>query len=203
METLQSNKTARIEWIDAAKGLLMLLVIWGHSTSSVEVHNYISSFYMSAFFILSGYTMREKLVLPLWKHIANRAISLLGPYLLFSGLWIAYSCLKSMIVPTNFSVTSAFLSVFLPYSGRTNGSVYDFWFLPCMFLAHAIFCMTIYPYKQYKASGIILWLICLLVGMSIERSSLLLCTSAAVMFVGVGYAAKKGRGGVQHTKSLV
>jgi uncharacterized membrane protein YcfT len=36
MDTLKTTKTNRIEWIDIAKGITILLVIIGHSVSDIE-----------------------------------------------------------------------------------------------------------------------------------------------------------------------
>ena len=47
----------RIAWIDVAKGITILLVIIGHTlTFGSATRNFIFSFHMPLFFILSGYT---------------------------------------------------------------------------------------------------------------------------------------------------
>ncbi|MGM9919108.1 MAG: acyltransferase family protein [Lactimicrobium massiliense] len=53
----------RIEWIDFAKGICILLMIFGHTYSfGTPVRNFIFSFHMPLFLILSGYTFHyEKL----------------------------------------------------------------------------------------------------------------------------------------------
>lgn len=55
MPQIQRNK--RVEWIDIAKGITMLLVILGHSVFGV-LRGAIFSFHMPLFFILSGMTGR-------------------------------------------------------------------------------------------------------------------------------------------------
>ena len=48
----------RVEWIDLAKGLGMLLVILGHCVCFGGImHNAIFAFHMPLFFILSGYSI--------------------------------------------------------------------------------------------------------------------------------------------------
>ena len=49
----------RVDWLDIAKGLAMLIVIAGHTTNSSIVFNYIYSFHLPFFFILSGYTIKK------------------------------------------------------------------------------------------------------------------------------------------------
>lgn len=47
----------RIDWIDTAKGLCMILVIVGHTLPYGNLmRNFIFSFHMPAFFFLTGYT---------------------------------------------------------------------------------------------------------------------------------------------------
>lgn len=52
--------TKRIAWIDVAKGLLIILVILGHSNINDITAAVINSFHMAAFFVLSGITFRRK-----------------------------------------------------------------------------------------------------------------------------------------------
>ncbi len=197
MNTESDIKTNRLTWLDTLKGLLILLVIWGHSTGSHGTHNYLGSFYMPAFFMASGYTMNKNLKLSMRKYLANRAIAIIGPYLLFSVLWIGYSCLKQLIAPSGFSVVSAVTSIFLPYSGRPNGSVYIFWFLPCIFLAQTIFSLVLYNTGVKKLIGAVSLLVCLICGIILENGSFLICTVMAIVFLGIGYMARIFRGGVQ------
>lgn len=46
----------RIEWVDMAKGIAILLMIIGHEIPQNELYFFIFSFHMPLFFILSGYT---------------------------------------------------------------------------------------------------------------------------------------------------
>lgn len=46
----------RIEWIDIAKGILIVLVVLGHSEISEVAASVINSFHMAAFFFLAGLT---------------------------------------------------------------------------------------------------------------------------------------------------
>ncbi len=202
MEEHVATTKNRIEWVDAAKGLLIVLVVLGHSTSIVWIKNWISAFYMSAFFILSGFTMRKELKMPLWKYIANRAIQLLGPYLLFSIAWIGFSYIKDMLSPSGFSISSAIVSIFLPYSGRLGGSVYNYWFLPCMFLAQVAFFLCLYPQGWKKSIGAVLWLLYLVVGIALGNyGSLLICAVVSAVFIAIGFIVKRLTSGGGYTFS--
>lgn len=53
----KDGNSARIAYIDVLRGMLMFLVVLGHSIGSIEnpVNRFILSFHMPAFFIVSGY----------------------------------------------------------------------------------------------------------------------------------------------------
>lgn len=53
---MEMRKGKRIEWIDVAKAICILLMIAGHTYPvGSKVRNIIFSFHMPLFFILSGY----------------------------------------------------------------------------------------------------------------------------------------------------
>lgn len=53
------QKRQRIAWIDIAKGITILTVIWGHTlTIDSSPRNLIFCFHMPLFFILSGFTLK-------------------------------------------------------------------------------------------------------------------------------------------------
>ena len=53
----------RLEWIDLAKGIGIILMVIGHMPSIPSaVHNWIFSFHMPLFFFLSGYMFKKKKV---------------------------------------------------------------------------------------------------------------------------------------------
>ena len=47
----------RLEYIDTARGILIILVVIGHIWQAGFVHNFIYSFHMPAFFFISGMLM--------------------------------------------------------------------------------------------------------------------------------------------------
>ena len=97
-----SQKKERIAWIDSAKGILMILVILGHSLAETSIksryyHGYIlafrciSIFHMPAFFILSGYLMgchRDCKEISVSRFIKRKFIKLMLPYFIFEGVAI-------------------------------------------------------------------------------------------------------------------
>lgn len=97
MNQTQVNK-GRIKWVDAAKGMAILLVVYGHALegthSNVQFnnlaygyqHSLIYSFHMPLFFLLSGYFINSWLHRPTGIAIKQKVISLLVPYVVWSIL---------------------------------------------------------------------------------------------------------------------
>lgn len=86
----------RIEYIDIAKGIGIILVVFGHSITAAMrensfvaqfVYNYIYSFHMSLFFIISGFLYSSTIERYSKKSICiNKTIQLMIPYISFSIL---------------------------------------------------------------------------------------------------------------------
>lgn len=83
-----SNTKTRIEAIDIAKGIGILLVIFGHictgtdETYSVKIMIY--SFHMPLFFLISGYCFNNAKYDSFKKFLVSRLKTIICPYLLFS-----------------------------------------------------------------------------------------------------------------------
>lgn len=94
--TLPARKN-RIDWIDVAKGIAILLVIIGHTLKmGAFLRNIIFSFHMPLFFILSGYTYTPATdKKALWKHMKHHFQCLMVPCLAVSLFLVAYSVVKS------------------------------------------------------------------------------------------------------------
>lgn len=76
----------RIEWIDIARGIAILLVIIGHSIIGLEINRFIFSFHIPLFFILSGYLFRRKEIKTV---LIKNAYKILIPYYL-TGLFLTF-----------------------------------------------------------------------------------------------------------------
>lgn len=77
--------TKRLDWIDIAKGIAIILVIVGHTVPNPSpLRHAIFSFHMPVFFILAGYTFRPK---P-WRVLLSGSVSrLLVPYVILALAW--------------------------------------------------------------------------------------------------------------------
>ncbi len=82
------NETKRFEYIDALKGFAIFCVLWGHSIQYLKngynffsnpVFEFIYSFHMPLFFMVSGFFFRSSLKLNLKNFLYKKGIQLLLP----------------------------------------------------------------------------------------------------------------------------
>ncbi len=74
----------RLDYIDIAKGLGILTVIYSHSGGENGLMAYIGGFFIPLFFILSGYTMKETDNQSFMMFLKKKGQRLLLPYFIFS-----------------------------------------------------------------------------------------------------------------------
>ena len=118
----------RIEYIDIAKALGIILVIAGHAVSSdTEIKRILYSFHMPLFFMLSGMLLKPKATYDYvtWKTLAVKKLKMLMlPYFIWALVYSSFSF-------KHFA--------FIAYGTRETlicaGSLTSLWFLPVMFLA--------------------------------------------------------------------
>ena len=121
----------RIEYLDIAKGLGILLVVLGHNdfeVISVFVQRLIYSFHMPLFFFLSGYFLNA--AIPFFEFVKKRFNSLLKPYL-FTIFLIYFTSVSFEKMGFNTAIQRTVKSLY--------GSGYyldwvQLWFLPHLFV---------------------------------------------------------------------
>ena len=129
-----TERKNRIAWIDNAKGIGILCVLFGHLAlnegNNLHLFTWIYSFHMPLFFFLSGLTYRPKST----KETIRSKIKSLGiPYLLFSILTIIKHAIIS-IMDASFDY-SQILKESLGIIIAHRGSPYytTLWFVTCLF----------------------------------------------------------------------
>lgn len=143
------NKS-RIEWIDIAKGLGMILVILGHCVFfGGKIHNAIFAFHMPFFFVLSGivFENKDKGILIL-KKFKSLIIPYMGFCIIGGGCSILISDWRSEI-----SLKNIIKDVYLGTPENINVS--SIWFLLCLFWV-TIFFNTILKIENKKLKYIML-----------------------------------------------
>lgn len=125
----------RIEWLDAMKGIAIILVILGHIFNRMgenPINNWIYKFHMPFFFMLSGFLAIKAINTPLLQGIKKKFITLIIPFITcgFSLSWI--------------------------YS-KTDKYIYDtfhggYWFLLSLFTCWIIFLPLVKLLTHYKCN---------------------------------------------------
>ncbi len=148
---MSDTRRRRIEWIDAAKGLAIILVIVGHTVESgTFARNIIFSFHIPLFFILSGYTFK---LASNWTDFFYRtkkdAVHLLVPYVLTGFVIALVKIFYRRLAPG--AVMMDMLEALIWASGTGDGvheSIGVLWFLVSLFSARTIVNLVYTAYKN-------------------------------------------------------
>ena len=184
----------RINWIDVAKGILIILVVFGHSDITKISAALINSFHMSGFFFLSGMTFSYKS--DFFVFLKKKFFSLLIPYAAFATLLLGFQFAKSIVFGgASFNLLSGIISFFVPISGRTTTTVYGLWFLPCLFLTELILYVYFIIRKKYKVLSVIFLVLIFTTSISVylttNIASILSILPISLFFCSLGYIFKK------------
>ena len=115
---MMSDEQKRIEWIDIAKGIGMILVVYGHTSIPKYISNWIYSFHMPMFFIIAGMLFTPKGT-DFYLFLKHKFKGLVIPYLFFLMWDIAYRFYWEINIPIN---------IF------TEGKIdFAYWFLQVLF----------------------------------------------------------------------
>ncbi len=147
----------RITYIDMAKGIGILLVVFGHSGfPSPALNQWISSFHMPLFFLLSGMLLsltgaHEK---PLHTTVKKKARTILIPYFFFSIFSILFSAVLDTATFASY-LPNALLQTVVFYG------ISVLWFLPSLFFGEIIF-LFIRKHTTLPVTALLSLVVCLL-----------------------------------------
>lgn len=124
----------RIQSLDIAKGILMVLVVVGHSDASFS--KYIYWFHMPAFFMISGTLMKDSYKkADLKDFIINRGKKLGLTYFVYFMIILS---VKLLVLESNDDLSEHFVR--LIFGGRLLiGEFGVFWFITCLFVSQILF----------------------------------------------------------------
>jgi fucose 4-O-acetylase-like acetyltransferase len=137
----------RTDWIDYAKGLGIILVVYAHLLSSgfharlsISEHFFflsdstVYSFHMPLFFFLAGLFARQSLVKRgVWTFLVNKLRFIAYPYLVWSVLQGTVELLFSKQSHRGISISDLLTIPYLPLA--------QFWFLYAIFLMYAVYAL--------------------------------------------------------------
>lgn len=142
------QKSNRIEWIDTAKGIGILLVIFAHINTGI-VAKWIYSFHMPLFFFLSGYVFRVKDNFGLF--FKKKVRSIIVPYFCLGVIMVLFQICRNY-VEGKFTVHS---SLVLVVELCQQIRFWTLWYIACLLGLYFIF----YFLVKYIKSERILFLI--------------------------------------------
>jgi acyltransferase len=150
----------RIEWVDTAKGLGIILVVLGHALPGNELPaTVIWSFHMPLFFFLSGFTAKPWTPGSMPSLVRNMKC-LAIPYVFFSLVAIALWLIGhgGLLSPSAWS--DQLQQMAYGVSGPTEHMRYDqpLWFFTCLFSVRLLFAAVtaILPSKPLQIAGVVL-----------------------------------------------
>lgn len=131
----------RINWVDVARGIGVLLVIYGHGLAATPLRFIIYSFHMPLFFFLSGLVFHkrknEKYLTVLRKDFKR----ILIPYFIFAA--ISFTLWLSNIPLDRIKWDLVFKQIIGIFYGSGNNGYLAInivlWFLPCLFIVKQMF----------------------------------------------------------------
>lgn len=128
--------------VDVLRGILIILVVVGHSKTDI-LHDIIFLFHMPLFFILSGFLLQKKKLVTKG-YLINKSTTLLIPY-------VIYLLLDFLLVQKANSLKS-FLRII--WGGRAISGVY--WYITCFLFALVIFAFLLKHFSQKQVKCLIL-----------------------------------------------
>ncbi|MBT2185898.1 acyltransferase family protein [Sphingobium nicotianae] len=145
---------ARLEWVDALKGVGIVAVVAGHVWTRGPVRDAIYVVHMPLFFMLSGYTSRHA-PWPLFLRAGLRGLAL--PFLCFSILLLGADFLIEGLrgVRPIFATWGEGATTILFATEKLRGPFTILWFVPCLFLARLIWNALIADGRRADAAPVL------------------------------------------------
>lgn len=154
----------RLEYFDTAKGILILLVVFGHAWRAVynngilsnevwyqRIDGWIYSFHMPAFFFLAGIFAFKSAGCPPGQFVIKKIQTIAYPYFVWSAIQTGLQILMTGSTTHTLTIKDFLLIPVVP--------VMQFWFLYTLFLIFMVFLAL----KTFTESPLFVWLVGLLV----------------------------------------
>lgn len=133
----------RIEWIDIARGILIIFIVLGHTITDGPLWRYLFSFHVPAFFFLSGYCYVHKKQ-SATDFLSHRFCTIMIPYFVFSLFSIIVFSIGSIILPSLNNILDCNIknNILCMIYGNSKPAIMKYnqplWFLPCLFCVYLL-----------------------------------------------------------------
>ena len=157
-----SPVTQRLKYLDAAKGIGILMVVFGHITSlGNPVDTYFSAYKLSIFYIVSGYLLCMRQTLNRYEfkpYVWKQLKSLMLPYFGYSVIVMIYNIFIDYL---NAVDKSKMLHDFLDqlYATVSLRGISALWFLPSLLIGQVLFFIILKSPKLVQVASAILALL--------------------------------------------
>lgn len=139
MESITARK--RIDYVDIAKGIGMLLVMWAHILVEGPINWFIYIFHMPLFFFISGMLFIPSKYPTCLSLIKKRYHTLIVPYVCYSVItwivWVAYSFISKSNVASYWMPLAQ--TVIAQGSGGFLVHNVPLWFVTCLFVVEVTY----------------------------------------------------------------
>lgn len=153
----------RIEWIDIAKGIGMILVFWGHTFQTILTYS-VNSFHMPLFFFLCGLVYNHEKYSIFKVFFFAKIKQIMKPWFIF----VVISLFITLLIPSwreslfNISFKQVCMELYTTDLDSINNS--SLWFLTNLFI---VFNLYFILYKYILSKYNIHWFVFVVVGLSL------------------------------------
>lgn len=142
----------RIEWIDIMKGILIFLVIFGHSLQGIVGKLHLThgsiydamqvcySFHMAAFFFVAGFFVENWVRRPFKIAMIQKIRRLVIPYFIWAFITASVMQLAGSLTNNGLGLKEFLLSPFISFS--------EYWFLYVLFFIMIIYYMFVHYFNR-------------------------------------------------------
>ena len=194
---MEQSKTVkkRLEYIDIARGIAIILMVIGHVVSGYK-RAIIFSFHMPLFIIISGFFFKPGRNIK--EEIINILKKLIIPYIVSI---IIVHIVRALVIGENINILNILEQIILAYSNKKTffkdvETVSVLWFIPFLTMCKILFWSINKISKNNEVIKACLCLICTMLGILLAKMEMYLPWSfdvvlASIIFYYIGYLMKK------------
>ena len=142
----EKEQPKRIEWIDIARGIAIILVCLGHRDIPKSLSTWIYTFHIPVFFFLSGYVTKYEKYKNVKEFIVRKVKGLIAPYFSLGIVYIVLQFLYSLVFHNEFNTIKHLKN--LLYGSRIGSS----WFITCLICVEIICYIISQGEKLFKGN---------------------------------------------------